>query len=294
MNQKKGDLHMKNKKWLFILASLAFALFLGNGTALAQKKVRLAYVEWDCAAASTTLVQAVLQEKLGYEVEILPVAAAAMWQAIATGNVDGMVTAWLPVTHADYYARVKDRVEDLGPIVGGAKLGWAVPTYVTINSIEEVQAHADQFKNKIIGIDPGAGLMRLSEQAMKDYKLDKMELLEGSGATMTAALDTAIRRKEWVVVTAWSPHWMFGTWDLKYLDDPKGVLGGEEQIHTIVRKNLKKEMPEVYQVLKNFAWKDPGQLQRVMAWDQEPRADRYENAKRFILENEAQVNAWLK
>ena len=53
-------------------------------------------------------------------------------------------------------------------------------------------------------------------------------------------------------------------------------------------------MPEVYQVLKNFAWKDPGQLQRVMAWDQEPRADRYENAKRFILENEAQVNAWLK
>ncbi|MDY0161856.1 glycine betaine ABC transporter substrate-binding protein [Desulfobotulus sp.] len=285
---------MKNKKWLSILAFLAFALFLGNGTALAQKKVRLAYVEWDCAAASTTLVQAVLQEKLGYEVEILPVAAAAMWQAIATGNVDGMVTAWLPVTHADYYARVKDRVEDLGPIVGGAKLGWAVPSYVTINSIEEIQAHADQFKNKIIGIDPGAGLMRLSEQAMKDYKLDKMELLEGSGATMTAALDTAIRRKEWVVVTAWSPHWMFGTWDLKYLDDPKGVLGGEEQIHTIVRKNLKKEMPEVYQVLKNFAWKDPGQLQRVMAWDQEPRADRYENAKRFILENEAQVNAWLK
>ena len=243
MNQKKGDLHMKNKKWLSILAFLAFALFLGNGTALAQKKVRLAYVEWDCAAASTTLVQAVLQEKLGYEVEILPVAAAAMWQAIATGNVDGMVTAWLPVTHADYYARVKDRVEDLGPIVGGAKLGWAVPSYVTINSIEEIQAHADQFKNKIIGIDPGAGLMRLSEQAMKDYKLDKMELLEGSGATMTAALDTAIRRKEWVVVTAWSPHWMFGTWDLKDLDDPKAFLAAKNRFIPLSGKISKKRCP---------------------------------------------------
>lgn len=284
---------MRHTKKLAILAALISLLFLGSSPALAQKKLRLAYVEWDCAAASTHLVQAVLQEKLGYEVEILPVAAAAMWQAIGTGNVDAMVTAWLPVTHADYYARVKNRVEDLGPIVGGAKLGWAVPAYVTIDSIGELNAHAGRFKNKIIGIDPGAGLMRLSEQAMKDYGLNKLELMEGSGATMTAALDTAIRRKEWVVVTAWSPHWMFGKWNLKYLKDPKGVLGEEEQIHTIVRKGLKQDNPDAYKVLKNFAWKDPGQLQMVMAWDQEPKADRYENAKRFIRENEAQVKSWL-
>ncbi|TYT75625.1 glycine betaine ABC transporter substrate-binding protein [Desulfobotulus mexicanus] len=285
---------MKRSVFLSLFTALMTLMILGSGTALAQKKVRLAYVEWDCSAASTHLVQAVLQEKMGYEVEILPVAAAAMFQAMATGNVDGMVTAWLPVTHADYYERVKNRVEDLGPIVGGARLGWAVPSYVNINSIEEINYHAARFKNRIVGIDPGAGLMRLSEQAMKDYNLDKMQLMEGSGATMTAALDTAIRRNEWVVVTAWSPHWMFGAWDLKYLEDPKGVLGGEEFIHALVRKDLKKDKPEVYNFLKNFEWKDAGQLQMVMAWDQERGADRYENAKRFIKENEEQVNSWLK
>ena len=63
--------------------------------------------------------------------------------------------------------------------------------------------------------------MKLSEQAVQDYGLDKLELMEGSGATMTAALASAIKDKKWVVVTAWSPHWMFGKWDLKYLDDPK-------------------------------------------------------------------------
>ncbi len=277
---------------LFLVLTAAFILF--GGTSFAEEKnVRLAYVEWDCAAASTTVVQAVLQEKMGYNVEILPVAAAAMWQATATGDVDGMVTAWLPVTHADYYERVKDDVENLGPIVHGARLGWAVPSYVTIDSLTELNENADKFNGRVIGIDPGAGLMRLSEQAIEEYQMDNMELVEGSDATMTAALDNAIKRNEWIIVTAWSPHWMFGAYDLKYLKDPKNVLGEEEYIATIVRKDLKEDMPEVYEFLDRFSWKDANQLQMVMAWNAQPRADRYENAKRFIRENEEQVNQWL-
>jgi len=276
----------------FILALCALTAL--PALAASKGKVKLAYVEWDCAAASTNVVAAVLQEKLGYEVDMMPVAAAAMWQAVGTGDVDGMVTAWLPVTHADYLAKVKDKVEDLGPITGGAKLGWAVPSYVTADSIADLNANAGKLNGKVIGIDPGAGLMRLSEKAMKDYGLDKLELVEGSGATMTAALADAIKNKKWVVVTAWSPHWMFGKWDLKYLKDPKGVLGEEEHIDTIVRKGLKKDMPEVYKFLDNFGWKDANQLQMVMAWNQEPGADRYENAKRFLKENAAQVDSWIK
>jgi glycine betaine/proline transport system substrate-binding protein len=271
-----------------LIAALAVPSFAGG------KKVKLAYVEWDCAAASTNIVKAVLQERLGYDVEILPVAAAAMWQAVASGDVDGMVTAWLPVTHADYLERFKDKVEDLGPIANGAKLGWAVPSYVTVDSIEDLNKNADKFNGKIIGIDPGAGLMRVSENALKEYNLDKFELVEGSGATMTAALSDAIKNKEWIIVTAWTPHWMFGKWDLKYLKDPKQVLGGAEHIDTVVRKSLKEDMPEVYKVLNNFKYTSIDQLQKVMAWNQAPGSDRYQNALRFIKENKAQVDSWLK
>ncbi|MGE4293534.1 MAG: glycine betaine ABC transporter substrate-binding protein [Desulfovibrio sp.] len=280
------------KRTLTLLAVLTLCLSLAVPALAGKGKVRLAYVEWDCAVASTNVVQAVLQEKMGYEVEILPVAAAAMWQATATGDVDGFVTAWLPVTHADYLKKVDGKVEDLGPITGGARLGWAVPTYVTINSITELNSAKDKFDGRIIGIDPGAGLMKLSETAVKDYGLD-MELMEGSGATMTAALQDAIKNNEWVVATAWSPHWMFGKWNLKYLEDPKGVLGGEETINTIVRKGLKEDMPEVYKFLANFAWKDANQLQMVMAWNQEGGTP-YENAVKFINENPEQVAGWLK
>ncbi len=282
------------KKFLVLtLAALLFAAFSTSAFA-GDKKVKLAYVEWDCATATTNVLKAVIEERLGMECEVIPVAAAAMWQAVGTGDVDGLATAWLPVTHADYLKRVEKKVVDLGPIVSGAKIGWAVPTYVEVDSIADLNKYADKFDDKIIGIDPGAGLMRLSEEAMEKYGLDKFELMEGSGATMTAALANAIKNKEWVVVTAWSPHWMFGRWDLKYLKDPKKVLGESETINTIVRKGLDKDMPKVYSFLDKFAWKDAGQLQMVMAWNQEKGADPYENAKRFIKENKAQVDSWLK
>lgn len=273
-----------------ILIALICLMFLAAPAMAGKGKVRIAYVEWDCATASTMTAKAAL-EQMGYEVEVLPVAAAAMWQALGTGDVDAMVTAWLPVTHADYYDKVKDNVEKVSVVSGGAKLGWAVPTYVTINSIDELNANADKFAGRIIGIDPGAGLMKLSEQAIADYKLDKLELMEGSGATMTAALADAVKNEAWVVVTAWSPHWMFGKWDLKYLEDPKGILGGEEQIEAIVRKGLDKDMPEVYGFMSRFKWDSPGQLQMVMAWNQEGGSPE-DNAKRFLKEYPDTVKGW--
>ncbi len=281
------------RRILTLCAAVALTLALAI-PGFAKDRVRLAYVEWDCATTSTNMVKAVLEEKMGYEVEILPVAAAAMWQAVGAGDVDGMVTAWLPVTHGDYLKRMGGSVVDLGPLSTGAKVGWVVPSYVPINSVEELKANADKFNHKIIGIDPGAGLMRMSEETMAAYDMTRdFELVEGSGATMTAALSNAIKNKEWIVVTGWSPHWMFGRWDLKYLEDPKVSLGGEETINTVVRKGLKEDMPEVYAFLDRFAWDSPAQMQMVMAWNQEPDADPYESAKRFIREYPETVARWL-
>lgn len=285
---------LTGKSFRIIMALLALIslLTLAAGTASAQNNsVRMAYVEWDDATASTFVAKAALEE-LGYDVEILSVAAAAMWQAVGTGNVDAMVAAWLPMTHEDYFAQVKDNVHDLGPIATGARLGWVVPNYVTIDSIAELNDHADRFGGRVIGIDPGAGLMRLSEEVMQAYELTDMELVEGSDATMTAALSNAVNREEWIVVTGWSPHWKFGVWDLKYLEDPKGTLGGEEQIHAIARAGLEEDMPEVFAFLSNFAWENSDQLQMVMAWNQEPGSDPLENARRFLRENPEVLERW--
>jgi glycine betaine/proline transport system substrate-binding protein len=284
------------KKFLMSAIALIAAVGLvygpGTATAASKGKVELAYVEWACATASTNVVAAVLQEKLGYDVETTPVSAAAMWQALATGDVDGMTTAWLPVTHGHYLEKVGDDVVNLGTNCAGAGIGLVVPTYVTIDSIDEMNAHADKFDGEIIGIDPGAGIMSKTEQALEDYNLDKFKLMEGTGPIMTAVLGDKIKNEEWVVVTGWTPHWKFARWDLKYLEDPKKVYGGEEHIATIVRKGLKEDKPEVYNFLDNFQWTLP-EIGQVMGWIADG-AEPYEAAKRWINENPDKVNAWIK
>ncbi|RAH38519.1 glycine betaine ABC transporter substrate-binding protein [Halomonas sp. SL1] len=265
---------------------------LTAATAQAQDKgsVHLAYVEWASEVASTNVMRAVL-EQAGYEVEMTSLSAAAMWQSVATGDADGIVAAWLPTTHADYLDRVGDQVDDLGPNLDGTKLGLVVPAYSEADSIADLNEHAEAFEGKITGIDPGAGIMSLTEQVVDDYDLD-LDVQSGSGATMTAALKSAIDNQEEIAVTGWTPHWMFARWDLKYLEDPKNVYGGAEQIHTIVRDGLEEDMPGAYAILDAFEW-TPEQMGEVMLMNQEKDSDPYENAKQWVEDNQDLVQEWL-
>ncbi|HSO83876.1 glycine betaine ABC transporter substrate-binding protein [Thiocapsa sp.] len=276
----------------YAVAALAAMAALGTSALAADKgEVELAYVEWSSEVASTNLVKAVLED-MGYDVKITPVSAAAMWQAVGSGDVDGLVAAWLPTTHNHYLEQVSDKVVDLGPNLVGTRIGLVVPAYVEIDSIEDLNGAAKRFDGKIIGIDPGAGLMSKTEQVLEDYGITELKLVEGTGPIMTAVLGDAIDKNEWVVVTGWTPHWKFAQYDLKYLDDPKGVYGGEEEIHTIVRAGLKEDMPEVYAVLDNFGW-TPDQMAELMVMNQERRADPLKNAKLWIAEHPDVVASWM-
>ena len=282
---------------LLLLCWVLMGLVLPGHAAVSAKvgkTIKIVYVDWDCAIASSNLAKAVLEERFGYRVELLPVSPEMMWSRVASGEADAMVAAWLPDTHAEMYAKVKNQVDMLGKLVGSARLGLAVPDYVTLRSIDELDVNADRFNGRIVGIDPGSGLMRLAGNALKDYEITQLQLVPGSGASMAVSLAEAIRKQEWIVVTAWSPHWMFGRWQMHYLDDPLGSLGREEGIFKVGRKGLKKDHPDAWAFLTNFRYEDPTQLQRLMNWNQEKSADPLENARRFMKENPQMVEAWLK
>jgi glycine betaine/proline transport system substrate-binding protein len=281
------------RRWLAVLGA-ACVLALGGCQSSQQahsKKVELVYVEWSSAVASTNVVRAVL-EKAGYKVELTPVSAAAMWQAVASDDADAMVAAWLPTTHKHYYEKVKNQVVDLGPNLEGTRIGLVVPDYVTIDSIAQLNANAGKFDGRIIGIDPGAGIMSKTQQALKDYHLNHLQLITGSGATMAAALADAIHNHQWIVVTGWTPHWMFARWKLKYLQDPKGVYGKGGHIDTVVRKGLKQAKPGAYAILDRFHW-TPKDMEQVMQMNRKKGSDPYANAKQWVKEHPQLVDQWL-
>lgn len=281
---------------LFILTltlGLVVSVAHGKTAEPEAKELTIAYVEWDCATASTNLVKAILEDRLGYTVNALPVTLPIMWASIVTGDADVTMSAWLPETNKFEYAKVKDDVELLGKLTSGARIGLVVPDYVPLRSIDELRANSAKFNNTIVGIDSGSATFRLTEELVKAYDLP-MEIIDGSGATMTAALRDAIRREEWVVVTGWSPHWMFGRWKLHYLDDPKNIYGQQENIYSMARKDFKDRHPVVHAFLKRMAFESVDQFQTYMNYSQEDGATPESSAHRFIKENPALIADWLK
>ncbi|HEX6593588.1 MAG TPA: glycine betaine ABC transporter substrate-binding protein [Bacillota bacterium] len=101
-------------------------------------EIELVYVEWDSEVSSTHVVAKVLED-LGFAVTVTPLDNAVMWQSVATGEADGMVSAWLPATHGDLYEQYKDQLVDLGENLEGAKIGLVVPEYMDIDSIEDLK-----------------------------------------------------------------------------------------------------------------------------------------------------------
>ncbi|GGK11304.1 glycine/betaine ABC transporter substrate-binding protein [Caldalkalibacillus thermarum] len=144
----------------------------------------------------------------------------------------------------------------------------------------------------ITGIDAGAGIMQATEEAIEAYGLD-IELVPSSSAAMTAALASAIENEEWIVVTGWTPHWKFAAYDLKYLDDPLGIYGEEESIHTLVRQGLEEDHPSAYQVLDNFYW-TPDDMNQVMVDMAQHGLSETEAARQWIEANREVVDSWIE
>ncbi|MFJ5562361.1 glycine betaine ABC transporter substrate-binding protein [Lysinibacillus xylanilyticus] len=285
---------LKTLTKLGMALGLGFLLAACNGEDSSKsdgnsKDVNLAYVEWDTEIASTNVVGQVLED-LGYNVTLTPLDNAIMWEAVSKGEADGMVAAWLPNTHAPQYEKYKDDLDELGENLSGAKIGLVVPSYMDVNSIEDLKNQAD---HTITGIEPGAGITAATEKALDEYdNLADWNLLTSSSGAMTTSLAKAIKNKEDIVVTGWSPHWKFAKYDLKYLEDPKGVYGGEETINTFARKGLKEDQPDVYSVLDNFHWTSED-LESVMLEIMDGK-DPKEAAKDWVEANADKVAEWTK
>lgn len=251
------------------------------------KEIELAYVEWDTEVASTNVIGAVLED-LGYNVNLVPLDNAVMWEAVSTGEADGMVAAWLPGTHGSQFEKYGDQVVDLGENLEGAKIGLVVPEYMDVNSIADLK---DEANKTITGIEPGAGVVGAAEQSLEDYSnLSDWNVETSSSGAMTVALKQAITNQEDIVITGWSPHWMFATYDLKYLDDPENSFGEAETINTMVREGLEDDMPEAYQVLDQFHW-TTDEMEEVML-NISNGEDPADAAKAWIEENPDRVAEW--
>ncbi len=282
----------KVKHYVFVaLAAIVLASCAGGQKkATDEKKVTIAMVNWIECIANTNLAKAVLEEK-GYDVKLVNADVAPVFAAVAKGNADVFMEVWEPVTHEPYLTKFGNQIEHVGTVYSEGRLGLVVPSYVSINSIEELNGVADKFDGKIIGINPGAGIMNITEKVIEEYGLN-LELVASSEAGMLASLKKAYDKNEWIVVTGWKPHTKFARYDLKILEDPKKTMGEAETISVIATKGWMEANPELATFFKNFKMDDELLGSLMVAVENSPGKES-EAAKEWYLAHKELVDSWF-
>ncbi|MEW9673142.1 glycine betaine ABC transporter substrate-binding protein [Ammoniphilus sp. 3BR4] len=303
----------KNKRWFGIMSLISVLFILaacsGNSSTVNNaeqetqapaneaetegNELTIGYIPWDEDIAVTFLWKALLEEK-GYKVNTVLADVAPVFSGVAQGSIDLFMDTWMPATHGTYMEKYGEQVEVLGTWYDQADNGLAVPDYVDAKSIEDLAKSGKEFKGQIIGIEPGAGLMRITKEAVPGYGLQDWKLVESSTPAMLSELDKAIANKEPIVVTLWRPHWAFSEYPLRYLEDPKQLMNpsGAEQLQVIASKGFSNDFPEVAKWIGQFKI-SADQLAKLESSIQKA-SNEQEGVQKWLEQNKDIANQWLK
>jgi glycine betaine/proline transport system substrate-binding protein len=267
------------------------------GGAPGTKQLKLGYIKWDENVVVSTLTKVVLEEELGYEVELYVTNEEVLKQVfrrVAGGDLNAFQDVWIP-NHKNYLREVRADVEHLDPwFEGETAQGLAVPDYMDVHSVAELDRAGTDM---IIGIEPGSAVHpQIKNEVIPGYDLD-MKLVEGSTPAMLSELEMAYKEREPIVFYAWSPHWMNIRYNIRYLDDPKDLQGDFNEpakISSIVNVDLREDDPTAHAFLRALSL-DEEQVNQLEAEINKAGADSPEKGVRnWLQDNQDVVEPWVK
>jgi glycine betaine/proline transport system substrate-binding protein len=278
-----------------ILALVLGALALTGCSGLGQNNVLLlANIGWDENVAVSNLTKVLLEDELGYERVDISTSEDLdkTYRAVASGELDAFQDVWLPNQEA-LLEQVAEDVEHLDPwFLGKTKQGMAVPAYMDVRSIDQLNGTDAEF---IFGIEPSSVMMRwVGKEVLPAYGLEQ-KLVEAPTAGMLAEVERLYTFKEEFIFLAWSPHWMNQRFDIRYLEDPKDAMGltnDPAECSTIVRGGLREADPVAY------AFMDALELTEEQINDLEYTINQEDDplvgARRWASENREVVRTWIE
>jgi glycine betaine/proline transport system substrate-binding protein len=286
---------MCGKRLAAILALVLGALALTGCGGLGQGRVLiLANIGWDENVAVANLTKILLEDKLDYErVDIdTNEDLDSTYRRVASGELDAFQDVWLPNQEA-LLDQVAEEVEHLDPwFLGETKQGMAVPAYMDVRSIDELNSTDVKL---IWGIEPSSVMQQeVDQEVMSAYGL-KQKLVAAPTAGMLAEVEHLYSFREEFIFLAWSPHWMNQRFDIRYLEDPKDAMGPTNdpaECSTIVREGLQEDDPVAYAFMEALKLTEEqiNDLESVINDEDDP----LEGARRWASENRKVIRPWIE
>ncbi len=273
---------------VFLIASLAV---LGGCGEADQDRIVLGHAPYDYEVPAIEITK-IIAEELGYEVEVLEGDIGFMFLSLTQGDIDLWPTGiWLPSIHSSYHEQYGDQYELGSAVFESAPLGWAVPQYVDIDSVEDIKGNEELFDNRIYALEPGTGMTLTTEEMIEAYELD-LEVMHGSMAAMMSEVDYAFSQEEPIMFLAWRPHTMMRNYDIKILDEDRGFWEYDDAFIGIAL-GFQDKSPELYNFAKNFQMSIEETEAFLVGYQEEGR-DVEELAAEWIEANREDIDRWLE
>lgn len=224
--------------------------------------------QWESLWINNAIVELILEEGYGHEVDIAEVSTPIMQQSILEGDVDVAVEMWC-INYQEWCDRHADAGDLVfaGTIFSESEQGWYVPRYVIegdeergieasapdLQSVSDLPDHADVFSDPD---DPSKGLLitgitgwevtERNEGKVHAYDLDETYNTQqaGSSAALDAAITGAYERGEPVLFYYWAPSWIHAELDVVRLDEPEWTQECQDLLDEATEADVAQAPPE--------------------------------------------------
>jgi glycine betaine/proline transport system substrate-binding protein len=195
--------------------------------------VTIAVNPWTGSAANANVAKVLLEQELGYTVELVELDEFAQFPSLASGDLDATLEVW-PSGHAEDYATYIDAPE--GGVVDGGELGvvgnigWFIPTYLLADhpelaTWEGLNQDASLFATAETGdkgqmLDGDPSFVSYDKEIAENLGLNYDVVVAGSEAALLSELKQAYGKKEPILLYWYTPHWANQVYDMTEVELP--------------------------------------------------------------------------
>lgn len=223
------------------LRSMAIAIALASGISLINPNQVFAQtcevtepivfgdLDWDSAVFHNAVARFILEKGYGCKTDAIPGTTVPLYAGAVRGDIDIVMEIWENTSPEVWTKGVADKkVLQVGVNFPDAYQRWFVPRYLVegddapakgLKSVADLPKYKDLFKDpeepskgRFYNCISGWSCEIINSKKFHAYGLDKdfVNFRPGTGAALTAVIESSIKRKRPVVFHYWGPTWVLG------------------------------------------------------------------------------------
>lgn len=336
-------MHRRNRWWRFLPLMFALAIAAAacsdagsgdggdggggdgetGGTALPGEgtELNVAVNPWTGSAVNANIAKVLLEDSLGYTVNLVEIDEFAQFPALSSGELDATLEVW-PSGHAEDYATYIDgdgSVVDGGELGVVGNIGWFTPTYVVeehpeVATYEGLNDNADLFATAETGdkgqlLDGDPSFTSYDAEIVENLGLDYEVVVAGSEQALITELDRAYQDQQPILLYWYTPHWANQVYDMTEVELPAvtdecidAATNNEGEgyscdyapdvLYKAFSADLEEKAPEAFAFLSAMSYENAAQEEVAFDIDQEEQSPE-DAAQAWVDANQDVWQPWV-